>query len=131
MNFTKYFSIIMQDRQFTKHLHTVTSKLLLLILVLRFEDHFRYLILILNKYLYKYRMKIFYLNTVKKEKAVKSQSKVSKSDSSTLSLVVSWLRLQSFDTFFLTKFYLHLYFCFNISLNLLLVIFQRGFCLIA
>lgn len=131
MNFTKYFSIIMQDRHFTKHLHTVTSKLLLLILVLRFEDHFRYLILILNKYLYIYRIKIFYLNTVKKEKVVKSQSKVSKSDSSTLSLVVSWLCLQSFDTFFLTKFHLHSYFCFNISLNLLLVIFQRGFCLIA
>ena len=131
MNFTKYFSIIMQDWHFTKHLHTVTSKLLLLILVLRFEDHFRYLILILNKYLYIYRIKIFYLNTVKKEKVVKSQSKVSKSDSSTLSLVVSWLCLQSFDTFFLTKFHLHSYFCFNISLNLLLVIFQRGFCLIA
>ena len=64
-------------------------------------------LLFLNKYLNINRNRFFDLNTVKKEKAVKSQSKVSKSDSATLSLVkVPWLILQSFDTFFLIESYL-------------------------
>ena len=86
----------------------------------------------LNKYLNINRNKFFDSNTVKKEKAVKSQSKVSKSDSATLSLViVPWLLLQSFDSFFLIESVLHSSFCFNISLHLLLATFLEGFCLMA
>ena len=84
----------------------MTSNLILLHLVLNFEDHFRFLIMFLNKYLNINRNKFFDLNTVEKEKAVKSQSKASKSNSATLPLViVPWLLLQSFDSFFLIKSY--------------------------
>ena len=110
----------------------MTSNLILLLLVLSFEEHLRFFMLFLNKYLNIDRNKLFDLNTVKKEKAVKSQSKVSKSDSATLSLVtVPWLLLQSFDIFFLSESYLHSSFCFNISLQFLLATFLKGFCLIA
>ena len=52
------------------------------------------------------------------EMAVKSQSKASKSDSATMSLViVLWLLLQSFERFFLTVFHLQSYFCVNISVK--------------
>ena len=68
----------------------MTSNLILFLLVLSFEDHFRFVMLFLNKYLNINRNKFF--DTVKKEKAVKSQPKVSKSDSVTLPLVkVQWL----------------------------------------
>ena len=87
----------------------MTTKRMFLLLVISFEDHFRFLILLISKYLHINKIKIFDLNTVKKEKAVRSQSKVSKRDSAPLGLViVSWLLLQSFDTFFLIfhyKFY--------------------------
>ena len=80
----------------------------------------------------KIEISFFDLNAVKKEKAEKSQSKVSKSGSATLSLViVPWLLLQSFNWFFLIESYLHSSFCFNISLQLLLVTFVKGFSLIA
>ena len=119
----------MQDRHFTKYYH---FKLIIFLLVLSFEDHFRFFILFLNKYLNINRNKVFDLNTVKKEKALKSQLKVSKSDYATLSLViVPWLLLQSFDRFFLIESYLHSSFSFNISLQFLLVTFPKGFCLIA
>ena len=65
----------------------MTSNPILFLLVLSFEDHFRFLMLFLNKYLNINRNKFFDLNTVKKEKAVKSQSKVSKSGSATSLLV--------------------------------------------
>ena len=69
------------------------------------------------------------MNTVKKEEAVKNQSKVSKSDSATLSLVtVPWLLLQSFDRFFLIESYLYSSFCFNISLQFLSATILKGFC---
>ena len=55
----------------------MNSKLIFLLLVLVFEDHFRFLILFLNKYLNINRINIFDLNTVMIEKAVKNQSKVS------------------------------------------------------
>ena len=72
----------------------MTSNLILFLLVLGFEDQFRFLKLFLNKYLNRNRNTFFDLNTVKKQKALKSQSKVSKSDSATLSLViVPWLLL--------------------------------------
>ena len=52
----------------------MTSNLIILYhLVLSFEDHFRFFMLFLNKYLNINRNKFFDLNTVKKEKAVKSQ----------------------------------------------------------
>ena len=54
----------------------MTSNLILSLLVLSFEDHFRFFMLFLNKSLDINRKKFFDLNTVKKEKAVKSQSKV-------------------------------------------------------
>ena len=80
----------------------------------------------------KIEISFFDLNAVKKEKAVKSQSKVSKSGSATLSLVIApWLLLQSFNWFFFIESYLHSSFCFNISLQLLLVTFVKGFSLIA
>ena len=53
----------MQDRHFKKHYnftHFFT-------LVLNLEDHFRFLMLFLKKYLNINRIKIFHLNTVKKE----------------------------------------------------------------
>ena len=110
----------------------MTSNLILFLFVLSFEDHFRFFKLFLNKYLNINKNKFFDLNTVKKEKAVRSQSKVSKSGSATLSLViVPWLLLQSFDRLFLIEFYLHSSFCFNISLQYLLATFLKGFCLIA
>ena len=110
----------------------MTSNLILLHLVLNFEDHFRFLIMFLNKYLNINQNKFFDLNTVEKEKAVKSQSKASKSNSATFPLViVPWLLLQSFDSFFLIKSYWHSSFYFNISLQFLLVIFLKDFCLIA
>ena len=72
----------------------MTSNLILFLLVLGFEDQFRFLKLFLNKYLNRNRNTFFDLNTVKKQKALKSQPKVSKSDSATLSLViVPWLLL--------------------------------------
>ena len=54
----------------------MTSNLILSLLVLSFEDHFRFFMLFLNKSLDINRKKFFDLNTVKKEKAVKSQPKV-------------------------------------------------------
>ena len=93
----------------------MTSNLILFLLVLSFEDHFRFFILFLSKQLNINRNKFFDLNTVEKEEAVKNQSKVSKSCSATLSLViVPWLLLQSFDRFFLIESYLYSSFCFNI-----------------
>ena len=59
------------------------SDLIFLLLVLSFEDHFRFFILFFNKCLYINRKKFFDLNTVKKEKAVKIETKVGKSDSAT------------------------------------------------
>ena len=110
----------------------MTSNLILFLLVLSFEDHFRFFMLFLKKYLNINRNKFFDSNTVKKEEPVKSQSKVSKSDSATLSLViVPWSLLQSFDRFFLIESYLHSSFCFNISLKFLLATFLKGFCLIS
>ena len=110
----------------------MTSNLILFLLALSFEDHFRFFMLFLSKYLNRNRKKFFDLNTVKKEEAVKNQSKVSKSDSATLSLVtVPWLLLQSFDRFFLIESYLCSSFCFNISLQFLLATILKGFCLIA
>ena len=107
----------------------MTSNLILFLLVLSFEDSFRLFMLFLNKHLDINRNKFFDLNTVKKEKAVKSQSKVSKSDSATLLFaIVPWL---SFDKFFLIESYLYSSFCFNISLQFLLVTFLKGSCLIA
>ena len=102
----------------------MTSKLIFLFLVLSFEDHFRFLMLFSNKYLNINKIKILNLNIVKKEKAVKSQLKVSKSDSATLSLViVSWSLLQLFLV------YLHSYFRF--TLQFLLVTFLKGLFLLA
>ena len=46
-------------------------------------------------------------------------------------VIVSWLLFQLFDRFFLTVSNLHSDFCFNISLQFLLVTFLEGFCLIA
>ena len=57
--------------------NTMDSKLLFLLLVLIFEDHFRFLMLFLNKFLNLNRINIFDLNTVIIEKAVKNQSKFS------------------------------------------------------
>ena len=72
------------------------------------------------------------MNTVKKEKAVKNQSKVSKSGSATLPLVIApWLYFQFFDRFFLIEFYLYSSFCFNISLQFLSAAILKDFCLIA
>ena len=73
----------MQDKHFTKH---YTLKTHFLLLVLRFEDHYRFLMLFLNKYLNINRIKSFDLNTVKK--AAESKSKVSKSDSEILPVVI-------------------------------------------
>ena len=92
----------MQDRYFLQN--TMTLNLILFLLVLSFEDHFGPFMLFLNKYLNINKNKSFSLNTIEKEKAVKSQSKVSKSESATLSLViVSWLLLQYFDRLFLIE----------------------------
>ena len=111
--------------------NTKSSDLIFFLLVLSFEDHFRFLILFFNKCLYINRNKFFDLNTVKKEKAVKIQTKVGKSDSATwLFVIVPWLLLQSFDMFLLIESYLHSSFCFNISLQFVFVIFLNGFCLI-
>ena len=110
----------------------MTSNFILFLLVLSFEDHFRFFISVLSKYLNRNRNKFFNLNTAKKEEAVKNQSKVSKSGSAILSLViVPWLPLQSFDRFFLIEPYLYSSFCFNISLKFLLVTILEDFCLIA
>ena len=99
----------MQDSYFTKHYDkSQISNLSFFLLVLGFEDHFRFFMLFLSKYLNRNRKKFFDLNTVKKEEAVKNQSKVSKSDSATLSVVIAlWLYLQLFDRFFLIEFYLY------------------------
>ena len=110
----------------------MTSNLILSLLLLSFEDHFRFFMLLLSKYLNRSRNKFFDLNTVKVE-TVKNQSKVSNSDSATLSLVivVPWLLLQTCDRVFLIESYLYSSFCFNISLQFLLVTVLKGFCLIA
>ena len=50
--------------------NTMTSNLILFLLVLSFEDQFRFLMLFLNKYLNINRNTFFDLNTVKKERAV-------------------------------------------------------------
>ena len=123
----------MQDSYFTKHYDkSQISNLSFFVLVLGFEDHFRFFMLFLSKYLNRNRKKFFDLNTVKKEEAVKNQSKVSKSGSATLSLVIAlWLYLQFFDRFFLIEFYLYSSFCFNISLQFLSATILKGFCLIA
>ena len=116
-----------------KFYKSLTSNLILFLLVLSFEDHFKFL-LFLNKYLNINRNFFFDLNIVKEKKrqGVKSQSIVSKSDSTTLSLfIVPWLLLQSFDRFFLIESYLHSSFWFNISLQFLLVTSLKGFYLIA
>ena len=47
----------MEDRYFTKY--TMTSNLILFLLVLSFEDHFRFFMLFLNKYLNINRNKFF------------------------------------------------------------------------
>ena len=75
----------MQDRYFTKH---YDFKTFFLLLVLSFEDHFRFLMLFLNKHLNVTRIKVSDLNALIKEKAVKNQSNVSKSYFATLSLVI-------------------------------------------
>ena len=63
VNFTKYFSIIMQDR----HYETLQiQNLILLLLVLRLKDHFRFIMLFLNKYLNINRIKFFDMSTLKK-----------------------------------------------------------------
>ena len=51
----------------------MTSNLFFVLLVLSFEDHFRFIMLYLNEYLKINRVKTFDLNIVKKEKLVKSQ----------------------------------------------------------
>ena len=61
----------MQDRHFTKHFDFKTH---FLTFGLKFEDQFRFLMLLLKKYLDIKRIKIFDLNIVKKKKR---QSKVS------------------------------------------------------
>ena len=96
----------------------MTSNLILSLLLLSFEDHFRFFMLLLSKYLNRSRNKFFDLNTVKVE-TVKNQSKVSNSDSATLSLVivVPWLLLQTCDRVFLIESYLYSSFCFNISIT--------------
>ena len=66
----------------------MTSKPSFLLLVLSFEDHFRFLMLFLNKHLNVTRIKVSDLNALIKEKAVKNQSNVSKSYFATLSLVI-------------------------------------------
>ena len=123
----------MQDSYFTKHYDkSQISNLSFFLLVLGFEDHFRFFMLFLSKYLNRNRKKFFDLNTVKKEEAVKNQSKVSKSGSATLSLVIAlWLYLKFFDRFFLIEFYLYSSFCFNISLQFLSAAILKDFCLIA
>ena len=55
----------MQNRHFVKHCDFKTHFLLL---VLSFEDHFRFLIIFLNKYLNINIIKIFDLNTVQKKR---------------------------------------------------------------
>ena len=101
------------------------------LLVLSFEDHLRFLILFFDKCLYINRNKFFDLNTVKKEEAVKIETKVGKSDSATwLFVIVPWLLLESFDMLLLIESYLHSSFCFNISLQFAFVIFLNGFYLI-
>ena len=96
----------------------MTSNLLLFLLILTFEGHFRIFMLFLSKY--------------SSRKRNRKKKKVSKSDFATLSLViVSWLLLQSFDRFFLIESYLCSSFCFNISLQFLLATILKGFCLIA
>ena len=64
------------------------------------EDHFRFLMLFLNKYLKISRIKIFDLNTKKKEKTVKSRSKSSESDSALLSLVIACCPLSLIHGYF-------------------------------
>ena len=80
----------------------MTSNLILFLLVLSFEERFRFFMLFLSKYLNRNRNKFFDLNTVKKKEAVASQSKVSKSDSGTLSLVI----VLGYFCSFLTGFFL-------------------------
>ena len=56
-----------------KFYKSLTSNLILFLLVLSFEDHFRFL-LFLNKYLNINRNNFFDLNIVKKEKTVSKKS---------------------------------------------------------
>ena len=86
----------------------MTSNLILFLLFLSFEDHFKFFMLLLNKYLNINRNTFIDWNSVKNEKAIKSQLKVSKSYSATLSLIiVPWLLLQLFARFFRIESYLH------------------------
>ena len=120
--FCEGFSMIIQDRHCTKH---YVSNFIFLLLVLSFEDHFRFIMLYLSKYLKINRVKTFDLNIVKKKKI---QSKVSKIDFGTLSLViVLWLIQQSFGRFFPTKSHLHPYFSESLLLNSLGGFWFSGF----
>ena len=78
-DFHNFFRTIMQSRHFTEINDFKTHFFLLLVLF--FEDRFRFLMLFLNKYVNINRIKAFDLNTVKEKKAV-------------------------FNRFFRTKFYL-------------------------
>ena len=63
VNFTKCFSIIIQGR----HYETLQIRNLIpLLLLLRHKDHFRSIMLFLNKYLNINRIKFFDMSTLKK-----------------------------------------------------------------